>query len=119
NNIGGVTLFARNLQTPEQIHGLCSDLYNLKNKVPSKMPLFIAIDMEGGRVHRLKEPFTQWPAMKKLADLNSTSAAFTFANMMGAELYALGINVNFAPCVDILTNPNNVLIGDRSFGSEP
>ncbi len=119
NNIGGVTLFGRNLKSPEQIHKLCSDLYSLKDKMPSKMPPFIAIDMEGGRVHRLKAPFTQWPALGKLAALDSTSVAFKFANFMGVELRAMGINLDFAPCVDVLTNPANVLIGDRSFGSDP
>lgn len=119
NNIGGVTLFGRNVKTPEQIHRLCTDLYNLKDKMPSKMPPFIAIDMEGGRVHRLKAPFTQWPSIAKVGALDSTSVAFKFANFMGAELRAMGINIDFSPCVDVLTNPDNVLIGDRSFGSDP
>lgn len=119
NNIGGVTLFARNLHTPEQIHKLCTDLYQLKNRMPSKMPPFIAIDMEGGRVHRLKSPFTQWPSLGKLAATDSTSAAFKFSNLMGQELRALGINLDFAPCVDVLSNPKNELIGDRSLGSDP
>ena len=119
NNIGGVTLFGRNLDNPEQIHKLCTDLYNLKDKMPSKMPPFVAIDMEGGRVHRLKDPFTQWPSIGAMSALDSTSVAFKFANMMGAELRALGVNVDFAPCVDVLTNEKNELIGDRSFGSDP
>lgn len=76
NDIGGVTLFGRNLKTPVELHKLCSDLHNLKSKMPSKAPLFIAIDMEGGRVHRLKPPFTQWPSLGKLAALDSTSVAF-------------------------------------------
>ncbi|OFZ16310.1 MAG: hypothetical protein A2Z20_07610 [Bdellovibrionales bacterium RBG_16_40_8] len=119
NNIGGVTLFARNLKTPVELHKLCTDLYNLRNRMPAKAPLFIAIDMEGGRVHRLKPPFTQWPSLGKLGALNSTSAAFKFANMMGTELRAIGINLDFAPCVDLLTNPKNELIGDRSLGNDP
>jgi beta-N-acetylhexosaminidase len=119
NNIGGVTLFGRNLKTPLELHKLCTDLHNLKTKLPSKAPLFIAIDMEGGRVHRLKAPFTQWPSLGKVAKLDSTSVAFKFANLMGLELRAMGINLDFAPCVDILTNPKNVLIGDRSLGTDP
>lgn len=119
NNIGGVTLFGRNLKGPIELHKLCTDLHNLKYKMSTKAPLFIAIDMEGGRVHRLKAPFTQWPSLGKLAKLNSTSIAFKFANMMGAELRAMGINLDFAPCVDVLSNPQNALIGDRSLGSDP
>jgi beta-N-acetylhexosaminidase len=119
NDIGGVTLFARNLKSPAEIHKLCSDLHNLHHKTKSKAPLFIAIDMEGGRVHRLKPPFTQWPSLGKLAALDSTSIAFKFSNMMGLELKAIGINIDYAPCIDVLTNPKNVLIGDRSLGSDP
>lgn len=119
NDIGGVTLFGRNLKTPIELHKLCTDLHNLRNKTASKAPLFIAIDMEGGRVHRLKPPFTQWPALAQVAKLNSTSIAFKFANIMGTELRAMGINLDFAPCVDVLTNPDNVLIGDRSLGTDP
>jgi beta-N-acetylhexosaminidase len=119
NDIGGVTLFGRNLKDPAQIHKLCSDLHNLKHKTASKLPLYIAIDMEGGRVHRLKAPFTQWPSLEKLAKLDSTAIAFKFANMMGEELRAVGVNMDFAPCVDVLTNKNNVLIGDRSLGADP
>lgn len=119
NNIGGVTLFKRNLTTPTELHKLCSDLNNLKTKMPSRLPPFVAIDMEGGRVHRLKPPFTQWPSLGQMAKLDSTSIAFKFANMMGAELAAVGINLDFAPCVDVLTNSDNVLIGDRSLGTDP
>lgn len=119
NNIGGVTLFGRNLKSVPELHKLCSDLWALRSKMPNKSALFIAIDMEGGRVHRLKPPFTQWPSLAKLAALNSTTTAFKFANMMGLELKSVGINLDFAPCIDVLTNPKNVLIGDRSIGTDP
>ncbi|MDB2425993.1 beta-N-acetylhexosaminidase [bacterium] len=119
NNISGVVLFARNVETPQQVHELCLRIHNLRFKMPNKDPLFIGIDMEGGRVARLKEPFTIWPPLQKLGEINSTSVTFNFSKMMGAELNAVGINLNFAPCVDVLTNPKNVLIGDRSFGTDP
>lgn len=90
NNIGGVTLFARNLETPEQIHKLCTSIQNLRNQQADKAPIFIGIDMEGGRVHRLKAPFTQWPTMEALGKLDSTSVAFKFANSMGVELRSVG-----------------------------
>lgn len=75
--------------------------------------------MEGGRVARLKAPFTEWPSLAKLAELDSTSVAFRFGQAMGEELAAVGINVNFSPCVDLLTNEKNDLIGDRSLGNDP
>jgi len=119
NNIGGVILFDRNIESPEQLHKLTSDVFHLKDKMKNNYPPFISIDMEGGRVARLKPPFTQWPPMKTLSDMDSSTLCFKLALSMGAELNAMGINLNFSPCVDILTNPKNDLIGDRSFGSDP
>ena len=119
NDIGGVILMGRNLTTPQELHKLCGTIQSLRSKTASKAPFFIAIDMEGGRVHRLKPPFTQWPSLAKLSKLDSTSMAFKFANMMAEELRSVGINLDFAPCVDVLTNPDNKLIGDRSLGSDP
>ncbi len=119
NNISGVTLFGRNIQTPEQLHALVTELQSLRHQMPDKAPLFIAIDMEGGRVARLKKPFTEWPPVGKIGAIDSATLAFKFTEAMGNELRAFGINLNFAPCVDVLSNPKNELIGDRSLGSNP
>jgi len=118
NNIGGVIFFARNIESPKQIHGLISELQSLRHKMADKAPLFIGVDMEGGRVARLKAPFTQWPPLKKLGELDSATLCFKFAETMGIELRSIGFNLDFAPCVDILTNPKNTVIGDRSLGSD-
>ena len=59
NNIGGIILFARNCESPKQLAGLCQQIQGLRHKMPDKSPLFIGVDMEGGRVARLKPPFTQ------------------------------------------------------------
>lgn len=67
----------------------------------------------------MKAPFTQWPALSHIGKLDSTSVAFKFAMDMGTELRAVGINLDFAPCVDILTNPKNTVIGDRSLSTDP
>ena len=75
--------------------------------------------MEGGRVHRLKAPFTRWPALAKIGKLGSSTLAFRFALQMGEEMRAFGINLDFAPCLDILSNPKNEVIGDRSISSDP
>jgi beta-N-acetylhexosaminidase len=118
-NIGGVILFDRNLKSPEQIHALTSDLQGLRHKTKDKTPLFISIDMEGGRVHRLKAPFTKWPALSKIGNLGSSTLAFRFALQMGEEMRAFGINLDYAPCLDILTNPKNEVIGDRAISTNP
>lgn len=119
NNIGGVILFSRNVESPKQIHELVTSLQSLRHKSRDKLPLFIGIDMEGGRVARLKAPFTVWPPIGKLGKLDSTSLAFKFGMGMATELRSVGINLDFAPCVDVLTNPKNVLIGDRSLSTDP
>lgn len=118
NNISGVCLFARNVESPKQIHKLTKDLRALQSKQTDKAPMFIAIDMEGGRVHRLKPPFTQWPPVGKLGALDSTALAFKFGNFMGLELLSVGINLDFAPVIDVLTNNENKVIGDRSLSSD-
>lgn len=119
NNISGVTLFGRNYENPKQLHDLCSEIQSLRFQMANKSPLFIGIDMEGGRVHRLKEPFTQWPAIQKLGQLDNPTLTFHFAQKMGLELKSFGINLDYAPCVDIFSNPENKVIGDRSIGSDP
>lgn len=119
NNIGGICLFGRNVADPKQVHELCSEIQSLRHRQADKLPLFIGIDMEGGRVHRLKPPFTVWPALRKLGELDAPTASFHFANRMGQELRAVGINLDFAPCVDVFTNPANTVIGDRSISSDP
>lgn len=118
-NIGGVILFARNLEEPKQIHALVSEIQNLRFKMPDKAPLFVSVDMEGGRVHRLKDPFTQWPALNNLGKIDSTNATFEFGLKMGEELKAFGFNLDYAPCADVLLNPKNQVIGDRAFGTDP
>lgn len=119
NNIGGVCLFGRNVADPKQVHDLCAEIQSLRHQQVEKVPLFIGIDMEGGRVHRLKPPFTIWPPLRRLGELDAPTVSFHFANRMGHEMRAVGINLDFAPCVDIFTNPANTVIGDRSISSDP
>jgi beta-N-acetylhexosaminidase len=119
NNIGGVILFRRNIESPEQLHKLIGSIQSLRTQTADKSPLFISIDMEGGRVHRLNPPFTKWPPLQKVGLANSTTKAFDFAYAMGVEMKSVGINLDFAPSVDIFTNPLNTVIGDRSLSSDP
>lgn len=119
NDICGVTLFGRNCASPQQIRDLCAEIQSLRHHTKSKRPFLIGIDMEGGRVARLKSPFTVWPPMSHLGKIDSPNLSFQFAHAMGTELRAVGINLDYAPCADILTHPQNPVIGDRSFSEDP
>lgn len=119
NNISGVTLFSRNCVDPQQIRDLCAELQSLRHNMADKAPLYIGIDMEGGRVARLKPPFTKWPPLKFIGDLDSPTVSFHFTEAMGKELKAVGINLDYAPCIDVFTNPQNTVIGDRAVSTDP
>ena len=116
---GGIVLFRRNCQDIQQLSQLCEEIQSLSALTSSKLPFFIGIDMEGGRVHRLPSPpFTHWPSLQKLGELDSPYMSFQFAFYMAQELKALGINLNFAPCLDILSEPRNKVIGDRALSQK-
>lgn len=113
--LGGIILFTHNFQDPAQL----SELVNSIQKLRDEYPLFISIDQEGGRVIRFKTHFTQFPAMLSLAKLDSPKLVFEAHEIMAKELSSCGINLSYSPCCDILTNPENKVIGDRAFGSDP
>jgi len=112
--LSGVILFESNLGSPEEVRDLTDAV---RDAAP--VPPFIAIDQEGGRVQRLKEPFTVWPSMKALGKKNDAGMAREVAGAIAAELLSVGINTNFAPVLDVDSNPDNPVIGDRSLGSDP
>ena len=119
-HVGGVILFARNVESPEQVARLCNDLQQAATE--SGHPgLLIAIDQEGGRVARLTEAkgFTEFPGAMAIGATGSPDNARQVAAAMAAEMRAVGINVDFAPDLDVNNNPQNPVIGVRSYGSEP
>jgi len=113
--LGGVILFARNIVDPEQVAELSFEASRL---VPD-LPLWVSIDQEGGRVARLKAPFTEWPPMATLGRSGDVSLAERFARALAAELKAVGVNLDYAPVLDIHTNPKNPVIGDRALADKP
>jgi beta-N-acetylhexosaminidase len=116
-DLGGITLFRRlgNIDTPEQVAGLAFEARQLGREWPA----WIGIDQEGGRVARLKAPFTEWPPMAMLGRSGDGKLAARFARAMAAELAAVGISLDYAPVLDIHTNPKNPVIGDRALGEKP
>lgn len=113
--IGGVLLFTKNYSNPHQLIELTDQIQSCR----AEFPLWISVDQEGGRVQRLKDPFTILPTAQQVGALNSPKLCFELAEAMARELKAVGINLNFCPVADINTNPSNPIIGgfDRAFGS--
>ena len=112
--LGGVILFARNVVEPEQVAEVAFEASRL---VP-ELPLWVSIDQEGGRVARLKAPFTEWPPMATLGRSGDVALAERFARALAAELKAVGVTLDYAPVLDIHTNPKNPVIGDRALAEK-
>ena len=113
-SLGGVIFFSRNIEAPEQVAELSRDVQQLA----SELPLWVSVDQEGGRVARLKEPFTRWPPMATLGRSGSVDLAARFGAALAAELKAVGITLDYAPVLDIHTNPKNPIIGDRALAED-
>jgi beta-N-acetylhexosaminidase len=112
--LGGAILFARNIESPEQVAELSFEITRLTADVPP----WVSVDQEGGRVARLRAPFTEWPPMATLGRSGDTTLAERFARALATELRAVGITLDYAPVLDVHTNPNNPVIGDRALGEQ-
>ena len=117
--VQSLILFKRNVDEPGQVADLVRELQSLALQAGYSRPLLIAIDQEGGRVQRMREPWTVWPPIRRLGELGSEDLTRRMAQSIAAELKACGIALDFAPVVDVDTNPQNPVIGDRSFGRDP
>lgn len=112
---GGFILFRQNCRSPEQISDLCRSLWN----TAADDPPFLAIDQEGGRVHRLPEAFTHFPSAATIGQSGNLKIAYQCGRATAAELTIVGLNLDFAPVLDVNSNPANPIIGDRAFGTTP
>lgn len=111
--IGGVILYRRNFNTYEEMINLIKDLKELNKE--NKVPLFISIDQEGGRVNRMPKEILNLPAANLIANKLGEKGIKEAADITGEILSKSGFNMNFAPVLD-LKRFNNQSIGDRSFG---
>jgi len=111
-DLGGVIFFARNIEAPDQV----ADMSREAQELASEIPLWVSVDQEGGRVARLKRPFTEWPPMITLgrAGAPGDRLAERFARALAVELRAVGISLDYTPVLDVLTNLQNPVIGDRA-----
>lgn len=113
--VGGAILFRRNLESPAQAHDLLARLAAL----PAPEPLIFSVDQEGGRVQRLKSPFPELPPMRVIGATRRKTLARRAGALLGRTLRAVGFHQNFAPVVDVDSNPDNPVIGDRAFSDDP
>lgn len=113
-DLGGVILFARNVESPEQV----LEVAMTAEALGAETPAWVSVDQEGGRVARLKAPFTVWPPAATLGRAAAPDLADRFARALARELRAVGISLDFAPVLDILTNKANPAIGDRALSDD-
>jgi len=113
-SLGGIILFKRNVVEPEQVAEIAVEAATLTTDIP----VWVAVDQEGGRVARLKRPFTEWPPMLSLGRAGDETLARRFARALAAELLAVGVTLDFAPVLDVLTNVKNPAIGDRALAED-
>jgi len=111
DKVGGIILFAKNIENPKKL----KEFTNSFKKIKTKYPLFIAIDQEGGKVQRLtdKNGFTAYPSAKIIQRDKNLNEAYTIYKKLADELKLYGFNVNFAPVVDLDINPKSPAIGDK------
>jgi beta-N-acetylhexosaminidase len=114
--LGGVILFKRNLPSVEAAYDICRAA---AAAVAPELAPFISVDQEGGRVVRLPDPVLRLPAMRVLGTIADPAMTRRAADLIGQQLAAIGFNLNFAPVLDVDTNPKNPIIGDRSFAPDP
>jgi beta-N-acetylhexosaminidase len=115
DGVAGVILFGRNLGEPGETAGLVRDLKTLAAR-----PFLVSVDQEGGRVARFRGgPFTRLPPMRTIGQRGDARLARRVGQLLAFELRALGIDWDFAPVLDVDTNPANPVIGDRSFARDP
>ncbi len=112
----GVILFARNIESPEAAAELIRELKSLPERKDD--PLMVSVDQEGGRVARVRAPATEWPTMREVGALKDFALAERVGFGIGSELRALGFDLDYTPVLDVDTNPDNPVIGDRAFSAD-
>ncbi|MFZ5813177.1 MAG: glycoside hydrolase family 3 N-terminal domain-containing protein, partial [Thermodesulfobacteriota bacterium] len=120
-HIGGVIYYgvSGNVENPAQVAALSRDIQAEAAKTPRGVGLFVSVDQEGGPVARLRREVTLFPSNMAVAATGKPKNARIAAEITARELRTLGINVNFAPVADVNVNPDNPIIGIRSYGQDP
>ncbi|MBW4839481.1 MAG: beta-N-acetylhexosaminidase [Paenibacillaceae bacterium] len=115
--VGGFIFYKDNIQDTQQALELFNGLKAANAKQP--VPLFLSVDEEGGRVSRMPGELTKLPTARKIGNTGSEELAGQMGGILGRELAGFGLNLDFAPVLDVNSNPDNPVIGDRAFGTKP
>lgn len=115
--VGGIIFNGYNLKSPEQTVNYINQIKQL-NTVNS-IPLLFGIDQEGGRISKLPGNLVKFPTNLEIGKKNNPDLSYEIGSILGQQLKAFGFNINFAPVLDVNSNPNNPVIGDRSFSNSP
>ncbi|MBP1636275.1 MAG: Beta-N-acetylglucosaminidase [Acidobacteria bacterium] len=105
-DLGGVILFKRNVESPEQV----AEIAWRARALSRGLPPWVGVDQEGGRVARVRAPLTEWPPAETLGRAGSEALAERFGAALALELSVLGLSIDFAPVLDVLTNPANPVL---------
>lgn len=120
--VGGLVYFSANLISPEQTKTMLANTWAYSQEV-MKVPVYLGVDEEGGTVARVASnpafSVTQYQGMRAIGDTGDPSQAYQAAQTISSYLKDLGFNMDFAPDADVITNPENKVIGNRSFGTDP
>jgi beta-N-acetylhexosaminidase len=113
--VGGFIIMGDNVKNSTQLLDLTNSLkvQNSRNNIP----LFLSVDEEGGKVSRMPKEFKNIPANKTIGKINNKEFSYKIGSTIAEEINEFGFNMDFAPVLDINSNPKNPIIGDRSFGS--
>lgn len=114
--VGGIILFGKNVESSEQLLTLINSIKETNSK--NRIPIFISVDEEGGRVSRMPKEIKKLPSSGKIGQSNDEELAYNIGSILGQELKMFGFNMDFAPVLDINSNPKNPVIGDRAFGAD-
>ncbi|WP_261381226.1 beta-N-acetylhexosaminidase [Paenibacillus cremeus] len=116
-SVGGVILYSNNVESAKQLSQLLNGLKQVNRDAKSKLPLLLSADQEGGRVSRLPKEIKAFPASMTVGSTNDPKYAYRVGSALGEAMKMAGFNTDYAPVLDVNTNPNNPVIGDRAFGT--
>ncbi|OAB41495.1 beta-N-acetylhexosaminidase [Paenibacillus glacialis] len=115
-HVGGFIFYRDNIENTQQALSLFNDLKS--SNVANKVPLWMSVDEEGGRVTRMPKEFLKMPTNKAIGKKKDSELSHEIGQILGRELQGFGLNMDYAPVLDINSNPTNSVIGDRSFGNQ-